>query len=71
MARVACWSRSPASGPSACAPVRRSPSLSSVRYPFDSAYARVYVEVLATPDTGAVALKRASVAPTAAACGSV
>src|SRR5262245_2599675 len=41
MARVACCSHSPASGPSAYAPVNRSPSLSSVRKPLDSAYARV------------------------------
>ena len=37
IASVACCSHSPASGPSAYAPVRSSPSLSSVRNPFDSA----------------------------------
>jgi len=37
MASVACCSHSPASGPSASAPVSRWPSLSSVRKPFDSA----------------------------------
>jgi len=58
-------------GPSAQAPVSFSPSLSTVRKPLDSAYARVYVAVLATSDTGAVPLNGAPVAPTAAACGSV
>jgi hypothetical protein len=41
IASVACCSHSPASGPNAYAPVSRSPSLSSVRKPFDSAYACV------------------------------
>ena len=36
-----------------------------------SAYARVYVAVFATPDTGTIALQRPAEAPTAAACGSV
>ena len=63
IASVACCSHSPASGPSAYAPVSTSPSLRRVRKPLDSAYARVYVSVLASSDSGTVALNRASVAP--------
>jgi hypothetical protein len=39
--------------------------------PWERAYSRVSVAVLATSDTSAVALNGASVAPAAAACGSV
>jgi hypothetical protein len=51
------------------APTCRSPSLSNVRKPLDSAYACVYVAVLATSATSAVALNGASVAPTGARLG--
>jgi len=47
------------------------PSASRVRNPLLSAYARVYVSVFASSDRRAVPLKRPSVAPAAAACGSV
>ena len=50
----------------------RYPSLSRVRKPGDSAYSCGCMSpVLATSDSGVVALNRASVAPTDAVCGSV
>ena len=58
-------------GPSAYAPISGPPSLEQGQEPVRWRRPRVYVAVLATADTEAVARKRASSAPTDAACGSV
>jgi hypothetical protein len=48
VASVDCWSHSPASAPSAYAPVNRAPSLSRIENPFNWAYSWLYVAVLHT-----------------------